>query len=83
MFVKQIDINEALRRVIAGQEVKVLVPTEPEKGWESMIPDTLQNMLADVIFFRSDPAIGNFGLEEELTKQLVQMLKEEEHGKTD
>ena len=57
MFVKQVDMNEAFRLAIAGQEVKVLVPTGPGNGWACMEPDTLQNMLGDVMFFRQEPAM--------------------------
>lgn len=59
MFVKQVDMNEAFRLAIAGQEVKVLVPTGPGNGWACMEPDTLQNMLGDVMFFRQEPAAVN------------------------
>lgn len=59
MFVKQIDMTEALRLAAQGQEIKVLVPTGPGAGWESLEPDTLKNMLADVLFFRNEPAMDN------------------------
>lgn len=57
MFVKQIDMKEAFRLADKGIEVKVLVPMEPGDGWTGMVPDTLQNMLADVLFFRNEPAM--------------------------
>ena len=57
MFVKQIDMKEAFRLADKGIEVKVLVPTGPGNGWCSMEPDTLQNMLADVLFFRNEPTM--------------------------
>lgn len=57
MFVKQIDMKEAFRLADKGIEVKVLVPMEPGDGWTGMTPDTLQNMLADVLFFRNEPAL--------------------------
>ena len=58
MFVKQIDLQEALRLVRNGQEVKVLAPTgsEPQK-WTDYCPDTLQNLLDGCLFFRSEPAM--------------------------
>lgn len=58
MFVKQIDMKEAFWLADKGIEVKVLVPTGPGNGWCSMEPDTLQNMLADVLFFRNEPAFA-------------------------
>ena len=57
MFVKQIDMKEAFRLADKGIEVKVLVPTGLGNGWLSMEPDTLQNMLAGVLFFRNEPAM--------------------------
>lgn len=57
MFVKQIDMEEAFWLADKGIEVKVLVPMEPGDGWTGMTPDTLQNMLADVLFFRNEPAM--------------------------
>lgn len=57
MLVKQIDLKEALRLAAKGMEIKVLVPTGPGTGWESLEPDTLQNMLADVLFFRNEPGL--------------------------
>lgn len=59
MFVKQIDMKKAFELAARGNEVKVLVPTGPGTGWESMEPDTLQNMLADCLFFRQEPAMEN------------------------
>lgn len=57
MFVKQIDMKTAFELALKGIEVKTLVPTGPGSGWTSMEPDTLQNMLADVLFFRQEPAM--------------------------
>lgn len=57
MFVKQIDMKTALELAAKGVEIKALVPTGPGTGWESMEPDTLQNILADVMFFRNEPAL--------------------------
>lgn len=59
MFVKQIDMKEAFQLAAKGMEIKVLVPKGPGTGWISMEPDTLQNILADVLFFRSEPAMEN------------------------
>ena len=57
MIVKQIDMETALQLAAKGMEIKVLVPTDLDNRWESMEPDTLQNMLADVLFFRQEPAL--------------------------
>lgn len=57
MFVKQIDMKEAFRLAAAGREIKILVPRSGDGSWGSMLPDTLQNILADVMFFRQEPAM--------------------------
>ena len=57
MIVKQIDMETAFQLAAKGMEIKVLVPTDLDNRWESMEPDTLQNMLADVLFFRQEPAL--------------------------
>lgn len=58
MFVKQIEIQEALRLAGNGKEVQILAPStqEPEK-WTDYEPDTLQNLLSDCLFFRTEPAM--------------------------
>lgn len=61
MYIKQIDMAEAFRLAAKGTEIKTLVPTGPGSGWDSMMPDTLQNMLADVLFFRPEPAMVTKG----------------------
>ena len=78
MFVKQITMEEALRLAANGNEVMTLVPGEEKSDWREMIPDTLQNMLSGVMFFRREPALEKpmIDLEEdpphnqELMKQL-------------
>ena len=57
MFVKQIDMAKALELAAKGMEIKVLAPIGQEGGWENLVPDTLQNMLEGVIFFRQEPAL--------------------------
>ena len=57
MFVKQITLEEALRLAANGNEVMALVPGEEKSDWREMIPDTLQNMLSGVMFFRREPAL--------------------------
>ena len=56
MFVKQIDMAKALE-LAAKVEIKVLAPIGQEGGWENLVPDTLQNMLEGVMFFRTEPAL--------------------------
>lgn len=41
MFVKQIDLKEALRLTAKGQEIKVLVPNGQDGTWEDMFPTTV------------------------------------------
>ena len=57
MFVKQIDMAKALELAAKGMEIKVLAPIGQEGGWENLVPDTLQNMLGGVMFFRQEPAL--------------------------
>ena len=57
MFVKQIDMAKALELAAKGMEIKVLAPIGQEGGWENLVPDTLQNMLEGVMFFRQEPAM--------------------------
>lgn len=57
MFVKQIDMAKALELAAKGMEIKVLAPIGQEGGWENLAPDTLQNMLEGVMFFRTEPAL--------------------------
>lgn len=57
MFVKQIDMAKALELAAKGMEIKVLAPIGQEGGWENLVPDTLQNMLGGVMFFRQEPAM--------------------------
>ena len=65
MFIKQIDVNEALRLFAAGQKVLVMAPTVPEpQKWTDYTPDILQDMLSDCLFFRKEPAIVNQDFED-------------------
>lgn len=57
MFVKQITMDEALKLAAKGQEIMTLVPSDVENNWSEMTPDTLQNMLSGVMFFRGEPAL--------------------------
>ena len=69
MFVKQIDMAKALELAAKGMEIKVLAPIGQEGGWENLVPDTLQNMLGGVMFFRQEPA---------LEKEIVPVVSREE-----
>lgn len=60
MFVKQIDLKEALKLTAKGQEVMVMAPSTPEpKQWNDYYPDTLQGMLSGCMFFRREPAMAD------------------------
>ena len=64
MFVKQIDMIEALRLAAVGQEINIMAPNTSEpKRWADYSPDTLQNLLEGCLFFRNEPAMDNFELE--------------------
>ncbi|WP_242828128.1 hypothetical protein [Enterocloster clostridioformis] len=64
MFVKQIDMIEALRLAAVGQEINIMAPNTSEpKRWADYSPDTLQNLLEVCLFFRNEPAMDNFELE--------------------
>lgn len=54
MFVKQIDRKTALELAEKGKEKEVLVmlPGGKDSSWEDMMPDTLDHMLEDCMFFR-------------------------------
>ena len=53
MFVKQIDMIEALRLAAVGQEINIMAPNTSEpKRWADYSPDTLQNLLEGCLFFR-------------------------------
>ena len=65
MFVKQIDMIEALRLAAVAQEINIMAPNTPEpKRWEDYSPDTLQNLLGGCLFFRNEPAMDNSRLEQ-------------------
>lgn len=76
MFVRQIDLNEALRLAANGVEVKALIPNP--NGWEEYAPSTLQGMLEDVMFFRTEPAEENSEFE-----QAVQGVVAQDPANTD
>ena len=55
MFVIQIDMIEALRLAVVGQEIDIMAPNTPEpKQWMDYSPDTLQNLLDGCLFFRDE-----------------------------
>ena len=64
MYVKQIDQKKALELVEKGLEVKVLVPGDVKNSWEYMMPDTLQQVLDRMLFFRTEPAMEKSEFEE-------------------
>lgn len=58
MFVKQIELQEALRLAGNGKEVQILIPSTPKpEKWTDYEPDTLQNLLSGCLFFRAEPAM--------------------------
>lgn len=74
MFVKQIDMIEALRLAAVGQEINLMAPNTPEpKRWEDYSPDTLQNLLDGCLFFRNEPAMDNSRLEQMMPPLLTKI----------
>ncbi|RHO84594.1 hypothetical protein DW058_02575 [Clostridiaceae bacterium AF42-6] len=67
MFIKQISKDEALQLASKGQDILIMVPGEGDGSWNDMVPDTLQNLLAGLMFFRKEPALENQILEEDNT----------------
>ncbi len=66
MFVKQITQSEALNLAAKGIEVMTMIPdSENSANWNAMTPDTLQNLLNGLMFFRREPAVENPIIEEE------------------
>lgn len=63
MFIKQISKEEALQLASKGQDIMIMVPGEGDGSWSDMVPDTLQNLLAGLMFFRKEPALENSILE--------------------
>lgn len=64
MFVKQIEIQEALRLAGKGMEIQILAPSTPEpEKWTDYETNTLQNLLSGCLFFRAEPAmeVSEFG----------------------
>ena len=58
MFVKQIDVNKALELASKGIEVFIMAPSTPApEKWTDYEPDTLQNMLDGMLFFRREAAM--------------------------
>ena len=69
MFIKQISQEEALQLASKGQDIMVMVPSGDEDGneeWKDMFPDTLQNILSGIMFFRKEPALENINEESTL-----------------
>lgn len=76
MFVKQIDMIEALRLAAVGQEINIMAPNTSEpKRWADYSPDTLQNLLEGCLFFRNEPAMDNFELERMMRGAPPQLTK--------
>ena len=67
MFIKQISKDEALQLASKGQDILIMVPGEGDGSWNHMVPDTLHNLLAGLMFFRKEPALENQILEEDNT----------------
>lgn len=59
MFVKQVDLQEALKLAAKGKEIKVLVPNGQDGAWEGMFPTTIGKMLDGCLFFRAEPTMKN------------------------
>ena len=76
MFVKQIDMAKALELAAKGMEIKVLAPIGQEGGWENLVPDTLQNILGGVMFFRTEPALEKGILPVETVLDVTEPLSE-------
>ncbi len=78
MFVKQIDIKNALELAAKGREIAIMAPKIPEpKAWTDYDPDTLQNLLAGCLFFRKEPALETA----ELTPAQPKKQKRVDRGK--
>ena len=74
MFVKQIDMIEALRLAAVGQEFYIRAPnTKEPKRWVDFSPDTLQNLLDGCLFFRNEPATDNSRLEQMMPPLLTKI----------
>lgn len=54
-MLKQIPIDEALRRFVAGERVLCLVPGTDADDWANYMPQTLDDILRDVIAFADEP----------------------------
>lgn len=54
-MLKQIPIDEALRRFVAGERVLRLVPGTDADDWANYMPQTLDDILGDVIAFADEP----------------------------
>lgn len=64
MFVKQIDMQTALKLAASGREIKLLLPSAAGSEWTDFAPDTLQSVLEGCIFFRDEPAAASEEFEE-------------------
>lgn len=54
-MLKQIPIDEALRRFVAGERVLCLVPGADADDWADYTPQMLNDILRDVIVFADEP----------------------------
>lgn len=54
-MLKQIPIDEALRRVIAGERVPCMVPMTEDSDWADHQPQMLNDILDGVIAFGDEP----------------------------
>lgn len=78
MFVKQIEMKEALRLAADGQEVMLLAPSTPTpENWMEYYPDTLQGFLEGCMYFRRELAMTNPEFE-----AVVQNMVSEDAAKT-
>lgn len=54
-MLKQIPIDEALRRFVAGERVLCLMPGTDADDWTEYLPQTLDDILGGVIAFTDEP----------------------------
>lgn len=65
MFLKQIDLETALKLAAKGHEIQTMEPTVPNpEKWTDYSPGTLQNLLNGCLFFRREPALEKPMMEE-------------------
>lgn len=63
--VKQITQDEALKLVTEGTEVMVMTPGTNGCDWKEMMPDTLQNLLSGLMYFRKEDPYAPAGTADE------------------